>query len=235
MGAVELKVDLIQKPVNLLDVIYTASKTCYSAKFPKEIFDSVPDDEKKLSLIRKVVSSGHNYTIEHIQLSFAISNVSRALTHQLVRHRHMSFSQKSQRYVQEKGGFDYIIPKKIENNPELKAKFEEFMQATASLYEEFTSAGIPAEDARAILPNATSTSLVVSMNLRELIHFANLRLCTRAQYEIRMLAKKMCEEVVKAEPWLKEHLVSKCERLGYCDEDKCCGKMPPKAEFLDKK
>ena len=235
MGAVELKVDLIQKPINLLDVIYTACKTCYSAKFPKEIFDSVPDNEKKLSLIRKVVSSGHYSTIEHIQLSFAISNVSRALTHQLVRHRHMSFSQKSQRYVQEKGGFDYIIPKKIENNPELKAKFEEFMATTASLYEEFTNAGIPAEDARAILPNATSSSLVVSMNLRELIHFANLRLCTRAQYEIRMLAKKMCEEVVKAEPWLNEHLVPKCERLGYCDEDKCCGKMPPKAEFLDKK
>lgn len=235
MGAVELKVDLIQKPVNLLDVIYTACKTCYSAKFPKEIFDSAPDDEKKLSLIRKVVSSGHYSTIEHIQLSFAISNVSRALTHQLVRHRHMSFSQKSQRYVQEKGGFDYIIPKKIENNPELKAKFEEFMATTASLYEEFTNAGIPAEDARAILPNATSSSLVVSMNLRELIHFANLRLCTRAQHEIRMLAKKMCEEVVKAEPWLNEHLVPKCERLGYCDEDKCCGKMPPKAEFLDKK
>ena len=235
MGAVELKVDLIQKPENLLDIIYTACKTCYSAKIPKEIFDNAPDDEKKLSLIRKVVSSGHYSTIEHIQLSFAISNVSRALTHQLVRHRHMSFSQKSQRYVQEKGGFDYIIPKKIENNPELKAKFEEFMATTASLYEEFTNAGIPAEDARAILPNATSSSLVVSMNLRELIHFANLRLCTRAQYEIRMLAKKMCEEVVKAEPWLNEHLVPKCERLGYCDEDKCCGKMPPKAEFLDKK
>ena len=235
MGAVELKVDLIQKPANLLDIIYTACKTCYSAKIPKEIFDNAPDDEKKLSLIRKVVSSGHYSTIEHIQLSFAISNVSRALTHQLVRHRHMSFSQKSQRYVQEKGEFDYIIPKKIEHNPELKAKFEDFMTQIASLYEEFTSAGIPAEDARAILPNATSSSLVVSMNLRELIHFANLRLCTRAQYEIRMLAKKMCEEVVKAEPWLTEHLVPKCERLGYCDEDKCCGKMPPKAEFLDKK
>lgn len=232
MGAVEIKVDLIHKPQNLLDVIYTACKTCYSAKLPKEIFDEAPDDEKKLSLISKVVSSGHYSTIEHIQLTFAISNVSRALTHQLVRHRHMSFSQKSQRYVKEKGEIDYVIPHKIAANPELNKKFEEFMALVAKQYQEFTEAGIPAEDARAILPNATASSLTVSLNLRELIHFANLRLCTRAQLEIRTLAKLMCKAVIEQEPWLAVHLVPKCERLGYCDEDKCCGRMPTKADVL---
>jgi thymidylate synthase (FAD) len=105
-----------------------------------------------------VVSSGHYSTIEHIQVSFAISNISRACSHQLVRHRHMSFSQKSQRYVKEKGQFDYLTPDTIENNPELKEKFDEFMGKISEFYLELTEAGIPAEDARAVLPNAASTS-----------------------------------------------------------------------------
>lgn len=226
MSKVSLTVDLIAKPQNMLDVVYTACRTCYSAQLPAEIFKAAPDDEKKLQLIERVISSGHYSTIEHIQLTFAVSNVSRALTHQLVRHRHMSFSQKSQRYVKEKGEFDYIVPSAIEKNPALSAKFDDFMVNVANFYQELVAEGILAEDARAILPNAASSSLVVSMNLRELIHFANLRLCTRAQAEIRTLAKKMCEIVAKEEPWLKAHLVPKCERLGYCDEDKSCGRMP---------
>ena len=228
MGSVKLSVDLIAKPQNMLDVVYTACRTCYSAQLPAEIFGNAPDDAKKLELIERVISSGHYSTIEHIQVTFAISNVSRALTHQLVRHRHMSFSQKSQRYVKEKGEFDYVVPTAIEKNAELLAKFDDFMAHTAEFYQELTAAGVLAEDARAILPNATASSLVVSLNLRELIHFANLRLCTRAQLEIRQLAKKMCDIMVSEESWLKIHLVPKCERLGYCDEDKSCGRVPTK-------
>ncbi len=185
-----------------------------------------------LTLIKRVISSGHFSTIEHIQLSFAISNVSRACTHQLVRHRHMSFSQKSQRYVKEKGEFDYIIPNSIQNNPKLKEKFENFIKETSSLYQDFINEGIPAEDARSILPNAAASSLVASLNLRELIHLANLRLCTRAQLEIRQMVKAMCDEVIKEEPWLTEYLVPKCQRLGYCDEDKSCGRLKTKEELL---
>ena len=218
------KVKLISKPDNMLKTIYTACRTCYSADTPLNIFDKDVDEEKMLSLIKRVVGSGHYSTIEHIQVSFAISNISRACTHQLVRHRHMSFSQKSQRYVQEKGQFEYLIPPTIEKNPELKQKFEDFMAEISKKYLEFTEAGIPAEDARAVLPNACSTSMVVSTNLRELIHVANLRLCSRAQYEIRMLVKAMCEALVKQEPWLKEYLVPKCDKLGFCDEDKSCGR-----------
>ena len=114
------EVKLISKPNNLLKTIYTACRTCYSADTPINIYDTADDEEKMLKLISRVISSGHYSTIEHIQISFAISNVSRACTHQLVRHRHMSFSQKSQRYVKEKGQFDYIIPPTIEKNPELK-------------------------------------------------------------------------------------------------------------------
>ena len=195
-------VNLISKPANMLKTIYTAARTCYSADTPFNIYNSTDDEEKMLKLIERVISSGHYSVIEHIQVTFAISNVSRACTHQFVRHRHMSFSQKSQRYVKEKGQFDYIIPPTI------------------------ARAGIPAEDARAVLPNAASTSIVASLNLRELIHLANLRLCTRAQYEIRTMIRMMCDELIKEEEWLKPYLVPKCERLGYCDEDKSCGRKP---------
>ena len=222
-------VNLISKPENMLKTIYTACRTCYSADTPFEIYNSTDDEEKMLKLIERVVSSGHYSTIEHIQVTFAISNVSRACTHQLVRHRHMSFSQKSQRYVKEKGQFDYIIPPTIMRNPDLKEKFENFMGEISKLYCEFTEAGVPAEDARAVLPNAATTSIVASLNLREMIHLANLRLCTRAQYEIRTMIKLMCEALVAEEPWLKNYLVPKCERWGFCDEDKSCGRMPVKS------
>ena len=225
------QVRLISKPEKMLKTVYTACRTCYSADSPLNIYDceNAQDEEKMLKLIDRVVSSGHYSTIEHIQVTFAISNVSRACTHQLVRHRHMSFSQKSQRYVKEKGQFDYLIPPTIARNEELKSKFENFMGEISKLYCEFTEAGIPAEDARAVLPNAASTSIVASLNLREMIHIANLRLCTRAQYEIRCMVKAMCDELVAQEPWLKAYLVPKCERLGFCDEDKSCGRKPTKA------
>ena len=213
-------VNLISRPDNMLKVVYTACRTCYSADYPINIYESTDDEEKMLKLIEKVISSGHYSTIEHIQVSFAISNVSRACTHQLVRHRHMSFSQKSQRYVKEKGQFDYIIPPTIEKNPELKEKYIKFMGKVSEQYQEFVEAG------RFVLPNAAASSLVASLNLREMIHLANLRLCTRAQYEIRTMVKMMCDELIKVEPWLKPYLVPKCERLGFCDEAKGCGRKP---------
>ena len=227
-------VKLISKPDNMLKTVYTACRTCYSADSPLNIYDNSNDEEKMLKLIKNVISSGHHSTIEHIQVSFAISNVSRACTHQLVRHRHMSFSQKSQRYVTEKGQFDYIIPPTIDKNPELREKFINFMGEISDKYQEFIEAGIPAEDARFVLPNATSSSLVASLNLREMIHLANLRLCTRAQYEIRCMVKDMCKALTDEEPWLKEYLVPKCDRDGYCDEHKSCGRKITKKELFEK-
>lgn len=229
----ELEVSLISIPNNLLDVIYTACRTCYSADGAVEIYKNITsDNEKKLALIKRIIASGHYSTIEHVQVTFAINNISRAATHQLVRHRHMSFSQKSQRYVKE-ADFDYVVPKSIENDPELYEKFINQMDGISKLYKEFVEKGIKKEDARSILPNATASSIVCSLNLRELIHLANLRLCTRAQLEIRLAVKKMCELIIAREPWLKEHLVPKCERLGYCDEDNSCGRMKTKSEVAN--
>ena len=108
------------------------------------------------------------------------------------------------------------------------------MKNCSDFYQELIENGVLAEDARAILPNATASSIVASLNLRELIHLANLRLCTRAQLEIRTLVKAMADEVIKKEPWLKEYLVPKCVKIGYCDEDKTCGRMKTKSELLTK-
>ncbi|MDD3236632.1 MAG: FAD-dependent thymidylate synthase [Candidatus Gastranaerophilales bacterium] len=230
----DIEVKLISKPQDMLRTVYTACRTCYSADSPINIYecDNAHDEEKILKLIKRVISSGHFSTIEHVQVSFALNNISRVCTHQLVRHRHMSFSQKSQRYVKEKGQFDYIIPPTIEKNEEMTAKYNALMKQISQCYLEMTEAGIPAEDARFVLPNSTVTSMVASLNLRELIHLANIRLCSRAQAEIRILVKKMCDELTKEEPWLKEYLVPKCERLGYCDEDKTCGRVPQKPAAL---
>ena len=214
---------LISAPDNILKTIYTACRTCYSTDSPQNIFDNADDETKMLKLVKKVMSSGHLSTIEHIQVSFAVSNISRSCSHQLVRHRHMSFSQKSQRYVKE-NQFEYLIPQTINSNEELKEKFVSFMEEISKTYNDFIEAGIPAEDARAVLPNACATSMVVSTNLRELIHVANLRLCSRAQTEIRLLIKAMCDELIAKEAWLKDYLVPKCETNGFCDEDKSCGR-----------
>ena len=183
-------------------------------------------DEERF--VEKVISSGHYSTIEHIQLSFAIRGISRACSHQLVRHRLMSFSQKSQRYVKEIEQFKYIIPSEIEKDPKLKERFEIYMSQIFEMYEYFISKGVKAQDARSVLPNAVETSMVASLNLRELIHLANIRLCSRAQEEIRYLVKEMVSLVNDKYPWLKKHLVPKCESLGFCDEDKSCGRKPIK-------
>ena len=103
------------------------------------------------------------------------------------------------------------------------------MGKTAEFYEKMIAQGIPAEDARFVLPNAATSSLVVSLNLREMIHLANIRLCTNAQQEIRMTVKKMCDAVIEKDSWLGEYLVPKCEVSGSCDEIRSCGRKPKKA------
>lgn len=220
-------VNLITKPENPLKTIYTACRTCYSADYPINIWEADADEEKMLKLIKKVLASGHHSTIEHCHYVFTISGVSRACTHQFVRHRLMSFSQKSQRYVTEKGQFEYITPNTIKKAG-LEAEYDSFMAKTAEFYEKMISHGIPSEDARFILPNAATSSLVASLNLREMIHLANIRLCTNAQHEIRVMVKKMCDAVIEHDNWLTEYLVPKCKALGFCDEIRSCGRMPQK-------
>lgn len=223
----------------VINKIYTACRTCYSAESPVDIYtDEVAlnkhTKEQKLKLINYVLSSGHYSTVEHVQLTFAIEGVSRALSHQLVRHRHASYSQQSQRYIEFKdGNFDYVTPKTIERNEKAKALFVSTMGYLASMYANLTELGIPAEDARAVLPNACCTNITMSMNIRELIHICNERLCTCAQDEIRTMVREMVKEVNITLPFLKDYLVPKCEMLGYCNEPRrSCGRKKLKSDVI---
>lgn len=231
-----MKVKLITATPNLLDILYTGARTCYNAGSPIDMFEEVGDisRDKKLKLINGCIKSNHQSILEHSQFTFAIEGVSRALTHQLVRHRHCSFSQQSQRYVNLEGTFDYVTPKALQDEGDLQGYFAECMQQAYESYTELINKGVKPEDARAVLPNACCTNMVITLNLRSLIHLCNERLCTRAQLEIRQLVQLMVKEVLKENEWLKPYLQPKCESLGYCPEYKGCGRKPSYNQLIDK-
>lgn len=220
-----MKVKLINSSLKANDIMYVAARTCYSALGSCELAELNQSQETCINLVEKILDSGHLSIAEHINFTFAIDGVSRACTHQFVRHRHASFSQKSQRYVKEKTQFEYAVPFNIQKNPELLDKYNDLMAKISEFYIEMTEANIPAEDARSVLPNAALSSLVVTMNLRELMHLANMRLCKRAQKEIRQMTKMMCDEVIKVpgQEWLSKYLQPQCVVNGFCKEHKSCG------------
>ncbi|HXG40843.1 MAG TPA: FAD-dependent thymidylate synthase [Candidatus Limnocylindrales bacterium] len=204
-------------------LVYTACRTCYSELEPDEIFRRAVEGEvapeKQRQLIERVIESGHGSTIEHIVFTFGISGVSRTLSHQLVRHRAgVAFDQQSQRYVKFKGPATMLPGSIAEADPELRRRYEEHVAGALELYGEMVEAGIPGEDARFVFPNATRTNLVMTANLRALIHMSGLRLCTMAQWEIRRLFQLIRHEVFKVSPFLGSFLAPKCVPLGYCDE-----------------
>lgn len=186
-----MKVTLVQATPNAVDTIAKIASICY---------DSDPKDP--MALVKHLYAGGHHSVFEHIYFTFKIEGISRACSHQLVRHRHCSFTQRSQRYCSE-DGFGYVTPPTI-----IEGTFASDMMDICNWYEGYQSGGVPNEDARYILPNACATSLYMSLNLRELIHMANERLCTRAQWEIRDLVKEMCNLV---DPQLQFMLVPKCK------------------------
>ncbi len=177
------------------------------------------DPLKQRELIGRVVESGHGSTIEHVVFTFGISGVSRTLSHQLVRHRAgVAFDQQSQRYVKFKGASTMVPATIAEGDPELRRRYEEQIEGALGLYDELLRAGVPGEDARFVFPNATRTNLVMTTNLRALIHMSGLRLCTMAQWEIRRLFQLIRHEVFAVSPFLGSFLAPKCVPLGYCDE-----------------
>ena len=152
---------------------------------------------------------------------FGIAGVTRAFSHQFVRH-HMgiSFEQQSQRYVTFKGGeFPYTVPESVKRRG-LDAEYEAEFDRLAELYDKLIEAGVPAEDARFVLPNATNTNFKITVNFLEFLHIADLRLCTRAQWEFRKVVALMRAEIMRRFPELARYLQPKCgeHRLGYCDE-----------------
>jgi thymidylate synthase (FAD) len=222
-------------------LIYTACRTCYSELDPEEIFRRAVagevDPAKQQKLIQGVIESGHGSTIEHIVFTFGISGVSRTLSHQLVRHRAgVAFDQQSQRYVTYKGA-STMLPASIEDADEdVLEAYKGAVEGSMGVYGDLVAAGIPAEDARFVFPNATRTNLVMTTNLRALIHMSGLRLCTMAQWEIRRLFQLIRHEIFQVSPFLGSFLAPKCVPLGYCDEmgnrDQHCPIRPHKDNVL---
>jgi thymidylate synthase (FAD) len=223
-------------------VIYTACRTCYSEEAPESIFQRAVDGDfdpaKMQKLISSVIESGHGSTIEHVVFTFAITGVSRTLSHQLVRHRAgVAFDQQSQRYVKYKGAATMLPHSIAEGDAGLRERYEAQVDSALDLYGEMLGAGLPGEDARFVMPNATRTNLVMTTNLRALIHMSGLRLCTMAQWEIRRLFQLIRHEIFTVSPFLGSFLAPKCVPLGYCDEfynrDGHCPIRPHKDRVLE--
>ena len=198
-----MNVTLVQATPNPIETIATIASICYDS-----------DPKNPMALVKHLYKNSHHSVLEHIYFTFKIEGISRACSHQLVRHRHCSFTQRSQRYCSE-DGFEYVTPPSIKDG-----EFHGDMNEIRECYSLYQEEGVPNEDARYILPNACATSLYLSCNLRELIHIANERLCDRAQWEIRELVQEMCKLV---DPQLHFMLVPKCKSGRIFCYEKCSG------------
>ena len=192
-----------------------AAKLTHSSASIDELEKS--SDKEFSTILKHVMNLGHTSVIEHTYFTFGISGVSRSLTHQLVRHRIASFAQQSQRYVNLKDPV-FVTPPKIAKNVQMKKAYEDTMQEIWTQYNKLLEMGIPAEDARYVLPNATCTNIIVTMNARSLLNFFELRCCLHAQWEIRILANKMLKLVKKEAPTIFSHAGPPCKTKGFCPE-----------------
>lgn len=235
-----MEVRLVAHTPNPDQVCDMAARTCTSSECP-ELSTAV----NRIRALEHALASGHESVAEHAVFTFQVEGISRACSHQLVRHRLASYSQQSQRYVN-MGGFEYVTPPSIGDRKigstldpitlqkyefTLKEEYDAIIGDLQSAYRRLVEKhGVPEEDARYILPNACTTNITITMNARELRHFFSERCCTRAQWEIREMAEKMLDEVKKVAPVLFEDAGPKCQRLGYCPEVKGCGRMKTKEE-----
>jgi len=207
MPETKLKVILLRVTPEPEETVSMAAKLCYSNSDISSLKEKISKKDQK-AFVEKLMKMGHLSPIEHSTFTFAIEGISRACSHQLVRHRIASYSQQSQRYVSEESGFDYVVPPIIKEDPELKKYFDNFMSEAQKAYNYLSSKlnekGIKGElanqDARFVLPNAAETKIIVTMNARELLHFFRQRCCNRAQWEIRQMAEKMLGLAKKAAP-----------------------------------
>jgi len=186
-----------------------AALGCHSPKTSGDLIKELT--EKKITrVLRETMKRGHLSVVEHASFTFSVSGISRALTHQLVRHRIASYSQQSQRYVKLDSP-TFVTPPIVEKDKGTLDEYNEFMKYAWETYGSLLKKGVPAEDARFVLPNATNTSITITMNARELLHFFELRCCMRAQWEIRQMAWIMLEEVKKVAPIIFENAGPPCD------------------------
>lgn len=222
-----MKVELTRITEDPILAIEEAASNCYNSE--------ATGDGK---IMNHCIKSGHTSVTEFCDFTFHIEGVSRALSHQLVRHRMASYAQRSQRYCSE-DGFEYVKPKTVKTDSPAEVIYDKAMDYLANTYKLLQELGIPNEDARMVLPNACETQIEVKMNLRALMNFMNERLCSCAQWEIRELAMKMRNVIIEKVPELAKYLVPKCEKFGkefgFCNESKSrtCGRHPRLEEIFE--
>ena len=214
-----MMVKLLAHTPNADKICASAGNSCYSERPSHELVEDGEDPGRVLS---KIVGMGHHSVVEHAVFTFSVEGVSRALTHQLVRHRVASFSQQSQRYVSLNEP-TYVVPETIKADPDSLRAYEGIMERIWEAYREL-SKKVPAEDARYVLPNGCTTNITITMNARELLHFFSLRCCNRAQQEIRAMADLMLAICKGISPVIFRDAGPPCIR-GPCTEGKLtCGK-----------
>ncbi|MBR2521882.1 MAG: FAD-dependent thymidylate synthase [Coriobacteriales bacterium] len=217
-----MNVTLLYHTENPERAVATAARICYASVGAEELMETMSDEQVR-SVLSTIMRSGHYSTLEHASYTFAVDGVSRALTHQLVRHRLASFNQQSQRYVRFDEAPNVILPDSIGADPELKQIFDNAIDSAYKAYAALCKAGVPAEDARYLLPNACESKIVITMNIRELLHFFEVRCCRRAQWEIRELANRKLELARETAPYIFLDAGAPCRR-GTCPEGKMsCG------------
>lgn len=233
-----LNVMLVSHSPDPEKTVSAAARLCYSAADAEEILSKVGAHDQD-DFLEKLTAVGHMSPVEHASFTFVVEGISRACSHQLVRHRLASYSQQSQRYVGEED-FDYLVPPSISGDGELKALFADTMEHIRKCYtllaqklaENGHSTEAAREDARFVLPNATETKIMITMNARELIHFFSQRLCNRAQWEIRAMALVMLKLVKPIAPTIFRKAGPPCVR-GKCPEGpRTCGKTDEVRKFF---
>ena len=235
----ELSVTLLQHTPDPDRAVAIAGRLCYAPVSAAELQHEM-SDEDVAKLVRVLVRSGHLSALEHASFTFAVDGVSRACTHQLVRHRVASYNQQSQRYVNFGGGDSFVVPPSVAANAEAEKVFLTAMEHARAAYDTLVELGLAEgrgkesvqEDARFVLPNAAETKIVVTMNARELRHFLQVRCCNRAQWEIRDLAWTMRGMLREVAPNLFEKTGPGC-LYGTCPEGKMTCGRPYKPEDVD--
>jgi len=226
-----MKVALLQHTPEPELTVALAARLCYSQVDIEALKERLSGADIN-NFLDKIMSLGHQSVLEHASFTFGVEGISRVTSHQLVRHRVASYSQQSQRYVSHKERFAVVTPPSIAGNPEHAALFEAQVAALHAAYASLIEAGIPAEDARYLLPNATETKILVTMNARELLHFFAVRCCERAQWEIRAMAVEMLRLVRPVAPTIFRSAGPGC-LAGPCPEGAmCCGKMAEVRRFF---
>ncbi|NLO86719.1 MAG: FAD-dependent thymidylate synthase [Clostridiales bacterium] len=211
-------------------LVALGARLCYAGSDMDALLKLVSEKDQH-AFLEKIMQMGHESVLEHVSFTFLLEGVSRAFLAQVTRHRIASFSVQSQRYVSYEKGFDYVIPPAIEALGEdaisdYKSQMAQMQSWYESWQERLGKSGEKSnEDARFVLPNACTTRMMVTMNARELRHFFALRMCTRAQWEIRSVASKMFEQAYAVAPAMFRDAGPGCLR-GACPEGtKTCGKQ----------